>query len=169
MSKKKLIPVFDIRKISTHMGAVPVHNFTLKIFLGFSFDGTEEEAKEKIDEDIESFEKEITEGLIGTGLEYAVDPIGTIDKNNLLIEGEDDYYLIQDQILSQEDRYNFTLEVILYFSFDGTEEEAKEKIDEDAQHFEKIITEGFMGSGLEYAVVANKIYKHHTVEAGNDG
>ena len=139
MSKKKLIPVFDMRKISAHVGAVPVRNFTLEIILNFSFDGTLSEAREKLDEDIKSFEEEITEGLTGTGLEYAVGRKGTIYQHEL-IQGE---------------TYNFTLEVILYFSFDGTEDEAREKLAEDMQSFEKIITEGMTGTGLEYAVVSS--------------
>ena len=56
MSKKKLIPVFNIRQIAAHTDLIPVqeerYNFTLDITLCFSFDGTEAEAKEKIDEDI---------------------------------------------------------------------------------------------------------------------
>lgn len=69
-----------------------------------------------------------------------------------------------DLIPVQEERYNFTLDITLCFSFDGTEAEAKEKLNQDKKDFEKIITEGMTGSGLEYAVVAGHIFKHHAVD-----
>ena len=136
------------------------HNFTLEILLSFSFDGTEEEAKEKLIEDISSFNKIITEDLTGSGLEYAVSG-GTVSPLKQL-----------STVLGWrygggfQKRYNFNLEVLLSFSFDGTEEEAKDKLKEDISSFDEIITLGLTGSGLEYAVRGGEIHKNHQVFAG---
>ena len=66
-----MIPIFRLQTI--RMNQTP-HNFTLRIVLWFYFDGTLEQAKEKLADDVGSFTSYITEGLTGTGLEYAVSP-----------------------------------------------------------------------------------------------
>lgn len=91
---------------------------------------------------------------------YSAETIGKI------VENFDGIWNIQIVDRGLERRYNFTLEITLNFSFDGTEKAAKEKIDEDRKQLEKIITEGMTGSGLEYGVVSHHIYQHQ--ELGDD-
>ena len=157
-----MIPKFNLHTIKRHnflstKDDKTKNNFTLEILLAFSFDGTKEEAKEKLEDDLSSFEKIITEGFTGSGLEYAVKG-GEAHQNQELSTVLGSIFLP-----GFIKRYNFTLEILLSFSFDGTEKEAKEKLEEDLSSFEKIITEGFTGSGLEYAVKGGETHKHHRV------